>query len=589
LIAFLKNYAETVRRTYTLARPYGRKKLLTVGILSFAQAFFQVVGVTSIFPFLALASDPSRLRDSRFGSEILSWLPPMDDARMLLVAGLFAIVMLIVANLFNVIGEYVRNQYASHFAHWLRLELIHKIVSRPYGDFLQENTGILLKKILGDVGAFSNGVLLNILDTFTRLATALLLLGTLFLVQPQIAMSAALGLTLFYSVLYRSLSGWRNRTSDALKKANGGAFVNLQQLLAGIKPVKVHRGESHFIGCYASHSKVQARLNALLPMVGSLPRYLIEPLAFGGLVVAVMVYIARGQDFTTILPNLGVMALAGYRLLPAIQLLYGQLSSLGTTRHSLEEVYDEFHIVENAKNLDHGSSSGRFSRLEAIAWQHQIRIENLSFQYSGAVRPVLENFNLIIPKNSSLGIVGQTGSGKSTLVDLLLGLHIPKSGCIRIDDMPLSAENRRAWRAGIGYVPQEIYLIDHSITANIAFGISEAEVDLSAVRRAAAAAQILDFIDNELPKGFDTVVGERGVRLSGGQRQRIGLARALYHQPDLLILDEATSALDMETEAEVMKAINALQGSITMVVIAHRLSTVEGCDELIRVGEGGGC
>ena len=321
-----------------------------------------------------------------------------------------------------------------------------------------------------------------------------------------------------------------------------------------------------------------------MPLVGSLPRYLIEPLAFGGLVAAVMAYIAKGQDFATILPNLGVMALAGYRLLPAIQLLYGQLTSLGTTRHSLEEVYDEFRVTESYKNRDHGAMGGRFTRPEAIPWTREIHFKGVSFQYPSARKPVLEDFDLTIPKNSAVGIIGQTGSGKSTLVDLLLGLHIPTTGSILIDGTPLESGNRRAWRAGIGYVPQEIYLIDNSISANIAFGIPDADIDRSALRRAASAAKILDFIETELADGFETVVGDGGNRLSGGQKQRIGLARALYHQPALLILDEATSALDIETETEVMKAIDALHGSITMVVIAHRLSTVENCDVTIKLG-----
>jgi ABC-type multidrug transport system fused ATPase/permease subunit len=210
-------------------------------------------------------------------------------------------------------------------------------------------------------------------------------------------------------------------------------------------------------------------------------------------------------------------------------------------------------------------------------------LENVSFAYPRAKRPVIEGMDLVIPKNSSLGIVGETGSGKSTLVDLVLGLHVPTAGRIMVDNTLLEAGNRRAWRAGIGYVPQDIFLIDESIAANIAFGVPESKVDQAAVLAAAEAAQIREFVEKELPRGFDTRVGERGVRLSGGQRQRIGLARALYHKPELLILDEATSALDIETEAEVMHAIGALQGSVTMLIIAHRITTVDQCEAILRL------
>jgi ATP-binding cassette subfamily C protein len=248
---------------------------------------------------------------------------------------------------------------------------------------------------------------------------------------------------------------------------------------------------------------------------------------------------------------------------------------------SLNEVYDEFLAAEQDENQNHGVSTTEFSKPERLSWKQAITLKDLTFNYSESSKPVIDRLSLVIPKNTSLGIIGPTGCGKSTLVDLILGLHIPTSGKILIDDTPLTAENRRAWRAGIGYVPQDIFLTDDTIAANIAFGIPEDEIDPAALRQAAQAAQILDFIENDLPHGFKTVVGERGVRLSGGQRQRIGIARALYHRPDLLILDEATSALDIKTEAEVMKAIDALHGNITMLIIAHRLNTVCKCDKTI--------
>jgi len=320
-----------------------------------------------------------------------------------------------------------------------------------------------------------------------------------------------------------------------------------------------------------------------VPIVSNMPRYFIEPIALSALVAIVLVYAARGQDLLAILPNLGVMALAAYRLLPTFQLLYSQMTTLTTNRYALEEIYTELLSAEKAIAAEKETSAHQFVRPTPMTWHKEIRLENVSFAYPRAKRPVIEGMNLVIPKNSSLGIVGETGSGKSTLVDLVLGLHVPTAGRIMVDDTPLEAGNRRAWRAGIGYVPQDIFLIDESITANIAFGIPPQEVDQAAVFAAAEAAQIREFVERELPHGFETKVGERGVRLSGGQRQRIGLARALYHKPELLILDEATSALDIETEAEVMKAIRNLQGSVTMLIIAHRITTVDQCEVILRL------
>jgi len=578
---FLLNAADLVRKVYVLARPFGRWKLLLVAGAALLQGVFQVLGVTSIFPFLALAADPSRLRNSNFGSKFLEWLPPLDDGQLLLFAGIFAIVMLLLSNLVNLGAELVRNRYAFGFAHWMQVRLLRQIAGRPYGDFLEQNTGILLKKVLGDVSAYSTNVLLPMLDSMARLATIVLLVALMFFVHPQIAIGAALLMGLFYAVVFVSFSRWRSRASTRLKVSGRGSYVEAHQLLGGIKPVKVHRVEETFLRRYTDFSREQARLLSRLPILSAAPRYLIEPLAFGGLVAVVLVYAARGHDLLTIVPNLGVMALAAYRMLPAFQLLYGQVTTLTASKHAVEEVYDEFLAIEKRRLPGEAGSGGALTRPEPMCWEKEIRFEQVRFAYPRARRAVIEGLDLVIAKKTSLGIVGETGSGKSTLVDLLLGLHRPVSGRILIDGQPLTPDQIRAWQGGIGYVPQEIFLTDDTVRANIAFGIPRGEVDEKRLRESAEAAQILNFIQGEMPHGFDTMVGERGVRLSGGQRQRIGLARALYHQPELLVLDEATSALDMETEAEVMKAIRALQGRLTMVIIAHRLSTVEGCDRTL--------
>jgi ATP-binding cassette, subfamily B, bacterial PglK len=581
---FIHKTLTLLRKVYTLARPYGLKRLAAVGSLALAQAVFQVLGVTSIFPFLAIAANPERIRNSNFGTLLLSGLPPMDNDRMLLWSGVFALVMLMLSAGMNLVAEYVRNFYTHGFGHWLRLRLLRRIVARPYGYFLQENSGVLVKKVVGDVSSFTGGILLPLLDSLARFTTIVLLVITLLLVHPWIALATTVGLSIYYVGIYRLLDRRRDAISEQLKLAGRGVYQHVQQLIGGIKTVKVHRVEEPFIEDFSRHSSQLARANPWVPIYGNAPRYLIEPLAFGGLVLAVLIYAGRGQDISAILPNLGVMALAGYRLLPAIQILYAQFTQISTTLYALDEVYEEFLQVEQDTQLDQQAAQGLFPQPPRLEWSDAIVIDKLGFTYPGAARPVIANLSLHIPKNSSLGIVGQTGCGKSTLVDILLGLHRSTSGQILVDGQPLGPENLRAWRAGIGYVPQDIFLIDDTIAANIAFGLPKNAIDRAALREAAAAAQILDFIERETPSGWDTVVGERGVRLSGGQRQRIGLARALYHRPELLVLDEATSALDVSTETEVMRAIDALQGRLTLVIIAHRTSTVQKCGTILKMG-----
>ena len=578
---FIHNVGDLIRRVLFLARPYGRMKLAWVFSLSLAQALFQVIGITSIFPFLAIAADPERIRRSHFGTQFLSLFPPMENRQLLLVAGIIAIGALLLSNAVNLLSEYARTRYAQNFAHWLRVRLLRRMASQPYTYFLERNSGDLLKKVMGDVTNYAGGVLLPLLDTVARLLTAVLLLATLFLVQPMIAISAAIILGGFYALTFQLLAHKRREVDDNLKTHVAGSYREAHQMLGGIKPVKVHRAEEYFLGRFARHSATIAKMYARMPVFANGARYVVEPLAFGGLVVAVLLLAVKGRDFSDILPNLGVMALAGYRLLPSLQLLYSQVTQVSSMRHAVDEVYDEFVAAENEKSISPPISTELVAAVSPLHWNDTITLSDISFRYLGAPRPTLDGLSLVIPKNSSLGVIGPTGSGKSTFVDLLLGLYLPTSGEILIDGQLLAPALVPSWQASIGYVPQDIFLTDDTVARNVAFGLRDNEIDPARLREACAMAQILDFIEAELPNGFNTNVGERGIRLSGGQRQRIGLARALYRRPSLLILDEATSALDVTTEAKLLEALRSLTGKLTMVVAAHRLSAVARCDQQV--------
>jgi ABC-type multidrug transport system fused ATPase/permease subunit len=585
LSRFIHNVADLIRRVLFLARPYGRVKLAGVFSLSLAQALFQVIGITSIFPFLAIAADPDRIRRSYFGTQFLSLFPPMENRQLLLVAGIIAILALLLSNVVNLLSEYARTRYAQNFAHWLRVRLLRRIASQPYTYFLQRNSGDLLKKVMGDVTNYAGGVLLPLLDTVARVLTAMLLLATLFLVQPVIAISAAVILGGFYAVTFQLLTRKRREVDENLKTHVAGSYREAHQMLGGIKPVKVHRAEENFLGRFANHSAIMARMYARTPIFANSARYLVEPLAFGGLVVAVLLLAARGRDFSDILPNLGVMALAGYRLLPSLQLLYAQLTQVSSMRHAVDEVCDEFVAAESDKSISHAISTELVAQASPLHWNDAITLCEISYRYPGASRPALDGLSLTIAKNTSLGVIGPTGSGKSTFVDLLLGLYHPTAGEILIDGQPLTPALVPSWQASIGYVPQDIFLIDDTIARNIAFGLPDEKIDQAQLREACAMAQILDFIEAELHDGFGTNVGERGIRLSGGQRQRIGLARALYHRPSLLVLDEATSALDVATEAKLLEALRSLAARLTMVVAAHRRSAVANCEQVIDLAK----
>lgn len=567
---------------YRLALPYGKMRLLAVLGLILFNGLLQLVGVTSIFPFFAFAADPDRMRNSKFGRILLPYFPNVSTDRLLVVAGIAAILMLFIAGIGSVASDVIRTRYAYGFSHWLRSRLLKSYSKKSYSYFLNRNSSQMHQR-LQDITYFTHYVLMPVGEMLTRLVMIILLFAVFLMVQPAVAVGSILLFGGFYLLVFLWLKPRTNAIQHGLQEHNLGFSKNTFQYLHAIKPILVSGSSQHFINEALGHSSQIGRYQGQIPIYSSTPRYLIEPLAFSGLVAIVVVLAFQGKTFTDILPNLMVMAMAGYRLLPAMQLLYGQLITIASNRYTLNQLEEEvLGIEEDVESVREDA----ISATKPINFEHELKLEHVTFQYPESSAPAMKEFSMIIGKNESVGISGPSGSGKSTLVDLILGLHSPKEGLVLVDGVPLNKQNMDSWRKLIGYVPQDIYLLDDTVEANIAFGVSPEKVDKAAVRKAAEAARILCFIDKELPQGFATIVGERGVRLSGGQRQRIGLARALYTSPQVLILDEATSALDHSTEAEVMETIHGLQGSLTMITIAHRLSTLKRCEKIIRMGDG---
>jgi len=576
----LSSFFKLLTRCYRLALPYGRLKLFAVLGLILFNGLLQLVGVTSIFPFFALAADPERLRNSKFGTAFLSFLPAMDNNHLLVVAGCFSILMLVIASIGSIASEVIRSRYAYGFCHWLRRRLFESYAERPYGFFLSKNSAELNQK-LHDAMLFTQSILLPIGEIVSRIFMLILLVGAVFLVQPWVALGAIALFGGFYIIIFLRIRPRTRSIGNGLQIHHVGFWKYSIHFFNGIKTVLVHNRSRYFMDKALSDSVQIGRFQSQIPIYSNGPRYLIEPIAFGGLVAIVIVLALQGRPFSDILPNLSVMALAAYKLLPTLQLLFSQLVTVSANSYTLEQLEEE--ILQLEAETEPAVESEGSAPLCELQFNREIKLENLTFRYPAGAPAILKDFSLTIGKNESIGIAGPSGSGKSTLVDLILGLHLPESGAILIDGEPLSSQNMASWRQMIGYVPQDIFLLDESIAENIAFGVPLEEIDQYALKSAAEGAQILDFIEQELPQGFETTVGERGVRLSGGQRQRIGLARALYHKPRVLILDEATSALDHSTEASVMETIYKLQGSLTIITIAHRLSTLDKCDSVISL------
>jgi ATP-binding cassette subfamily C protein len=559
--------------------PYGQLKLFAVLGLILFNGILQLVGVGSVFPFFALAADPDRIRNSKFGSILLSYLPPLDSNQLLIVAGSFAIILLFIASVGSMISEYLRIRYSYGFSHWLRGRLLGSYASQPFSFFLKRNSAQLNQRIL-DIQLFTQSVLLPIGEILTRIVLIIFLVAAVFVVQPAIALGALTLFGGFYLIAFGWIRPLTKIVGEKLKFHNVAFLKNTNQFLQGIKTVLIHGKSQYFLKNALIHSSQIGKYMGKIPIYSNGPRYLIEPVAFGGLVAIVVIMALQGRPFSDILPNISVMALAGYKLLPSLQLLYGQLVTVSSSQYTLMQLEEE---IEQIENVSRPSLKQVTIPPHKFTFQKEIRMENICFSYPGVDSPILLNFSLSIRKNESIGITGSSGSGKSTLVDILLGLHSTNSGKITIDGEALNEYNIDHWRSIIGYVPQDIYLIDDTIASNIAYGIDSGKINQSALRSAAQGAQILEFIEKELPQGFLTIVGERGVRLSGGQRQRIGLARALYHNPQILILDESTSALDTQTELAVMDTINHLKGALTIIIIAHRISTLKNCSRVINI------
>ena len=578
----IRSFGQLLRRCYHLVRPYGRGKLLAVLGLSVISGFIQLLGVGSVFPFFAIAANPDKILTLAWLQPWLQKNPGFTPQKILIFTGCFAILMLVLSNLFGLLNEFYRFRYAYGFCHWLRNRMLAAYSRQPYAYFLNRNSSQLALK-LWEINSFISGLLLPLGEVLSKTLLVTFVIGGLLFLEPWISASAILVLGGVYGLLFLILQDRLKRFSQGMNESYYQFGKKAAEFLQGIKTVMAFNAGPLFVEQALTNSRQMSYYGARVPLFSGGPRFLIEPLAFGGLVAVVVTMAWRGREFQDLLPSLSVLALAGYRILPAVQAIYGSLVGIRSNLFQLERVEEELGRI-GAEPPGAPFTSQEDST--PVRFEKELAVRNLSFRYGPRSPEVLRRFNLTIRKNQWIGIAGVSGSGKSTLVDLLLGLHRPTGGEILVDGNPLQRENLSAWRTKIGYVPQDIFLLDDSVANNIAFGVEPSQINHSRLKEAAQAAQIRSFIEKELPDRYETRVGERGVRLSGGQRQRIGLARALYHRPEILLLDEATSALDHETEEAVMATVRRLHGKMTIVSIAHRSSTLENCDRLVRLGVG---
>lgn len=580
---------DVLRKLYSLLTRRERRNLFFVFGAVLVMAGLQVLSVASIMPFLSVAANPSSVQSNVYLRWAYDTFGFTETSSFLIALGLVALVVLVLSNAFIVFTRWLMERYAWGRNHAISRRLLRSYLYRPYEYFLTRNSAELGKNILEEVREVTDQMLKPTLLGIAKGIVALFIVGFLVYFDPIVAVIVAIVLGAAYGGVYLVIRKQLDRRGEARVESNTKRYQFVGEAFGGIKEVKIRGKEEAFLDLYDDPSRRYAWNQALYRVMKRAPRYIIEAVAFGGIILIAIYLIAVREGIQQVIPVLGLYAFAGYRLMPALQVAFHGLASARFNVAALNKLHQDLTQQVDEVSRVTGTSEGS---PEPLMLNENLELRNVSFTYPEAKQPAIEDLSLTIPAQTMTGFVGKTGSGKTTAVDLILGLLRPQEGRITVDGTPIEGENLRHWQQNIGYVPQHIYLSDDTVARNIAFGVSADEIDMNAVREAARRAHIYDFVEEELPETWQTMVGERGVKLSGGQRQRIGIARALYHGPSVLVFDEATSALDQSTEKSVMEAIYELEERHTILLIAHRLSTVQRADNILmleggrKVGEG---
>ncbi|MDX1695689.1 MAG: ABC transporter ATP-binding protein [Ketobacteraceae bacterium] len=548
-------------------------------IMVIIMAVLETIGVASVMPFLAVLGDPQAIHNTPYLAATYNVFGFKSAEKFLIALGIGAFCIVLFSAAFRILTTYAINHYTHMRRHSIGERLLETYLRQPYTFFLNRHSGDMAKSILSEVDQLIVNVIKPGFDAVAYTVVALTIITFLILNDPWLALGVGIVIGGSYVLIFSLVQKRLKRIGRERAEANSERFTAAGEALGGIKDIKLLGREQAYLTRFRPSSARFSKHQATNATLSEVPRYFIEAIGFGGIIGLALMLMARSENFGGVLPILGLYAFAGYKLLPAGQRIYGGMAKLRFGAAAVNDIYNDLHERSALAEI-RNPPLGRLNVNESIS------LKNLYFSYQGASAPALKDINLQIPKGSAIGLVGGTGAGKTTLVDIILGLLRPTSGELQVDDSPVTNKNLRQWQSTLGYVPQDIFLVDASVSENIALGIPRDEVDLKQVETCGKMAQVHDFIVKELPDKYETKVGERGVRLSGGQRQRIGIARALYHNPDILVFDEATSALDNITEKAVMDAVNALSHEKTIIMIAHRLSTVEQCDRIFLLEHG---
>ena len=569
-----------IKKFFFLLTPNQQKKFLAMQVLVVIAAFTEIIGVVSIVPFMSLVGNLEIINENKFMSElyILSGLD--SELHFVFFIGIIVLSLLFLSSLISIFTIWRLTMFAAQIGTEISDRLYSYYLHQNWLFHSAQNSAELTKKVVNETQRITNGILMPLMTMNAKIALAFFMLLSLFIFDPLVAvvgMAVFGGAYLFLYLIVRSrfIANGRNITAIYSNR-----YLLLSEGFGGIKDILLYGRSTDFIKRFDTSGKKLAFSLGNNQALALMPRYFIELIAFA-IIISLTLYLISNHagELSVVVPLLSVYAVASIKMLPAFQQIYLSIANIKSNISAFETIEDDLINSRKKINQVHELDISRMYPEEKIS------LENVTFTYPNDVKPVLNKTNLLLPINSVIGIVGPSGSGKSTLIDTLLGLIRPQEGKLKIDDVIIDDLNLRSWQNSIGFVPQSIFLSEGSIVNNIAFGIQDSEIDLERVKKAIKLSH-LDELISKLEEGIYSKVGERGVQLSGGQRQRIGIARALYQDSEILVFDEATSSLDGISEKMIMEAIDSFIGKKTIIIVAHRLKTVERCDKIYFFDEG---
>jgi ABC-type bacteriocin/lantibiotic exporter with double-glycine peptidase domain len=578
---------EFLTKVIGFLKPCEKRRAMIILLLILGLAILETFAIASVMPFLMLLSNPKIIYSNIIFQNLFQLTSKFGintTEEFLITLGCISFLIILFSSIYRAFINYIISQFIEMTRHSISTRLLEKYLKQPYVFNLTRHSGDLSKMIISEVDEMVRNVYLPVFNIFLHTMVIMAIFFLIISINTFVAFFVVIFLgTIFYLIHYLA-SNKLKKIGEILVRVNKDRFITISEVFKGIKPIKLLGVEFEYQSRYSDISLSQAITLTKLQTIKQTPNYLIEVLILGTvfLITLILLFSSGGlsnSSLEQIFPIVGLNAFSAYRLKPSFNQIYSSFVSLRIGKALIDSINKDWislkfplKIVEQPTKLLHVKKHMSF--------------ENVSYTYLNSRNPAITMINLSIPLGSSIGIVGTTGAGKTTLVDVFLGLLRPTSGAICVDGKPIGDDEIPAWQRNLGYVPQDIFLMDATIAENIALGLPKNSVNYEQIRRCAKISQISQFIENELPNQYDTIVGEQGVGLSGGQRQRIGIARALYHNPDILVLDEATSSLDVITEQEVIEAIRQNKGVKTLIIITHRLSTIKNCNQILHLERG---